>query len=192
MPRQNANVKALIEENSALKEKVDELHRLMSEQKSFINSSLEVRKDTEQQPVMVPVKNYSGSHFTYTYTYRGQDKRLELEPIGPRQVGSLPFEVWAEIERDGRHITAGRLVRTDVPNNNPNCFDDIPMFINKSKSATITDRIRKVTTRGVLSMMLQYLDTIPDKEKTANQLTAYNAIKTVMLERFNIQLIDEE
>lgn len=192
MPRQNANVKALIDRNRTLEEKVEDLQKLLGEQNSFINSSLQVRKDTEQQPIMVPVKNYSGSHVTYTYTYRGQDKRLELEPAGPKQIGSLPHEVWAEIERDGRHVASGNIVRTDIPNNNPNCFEDIPGFINKSRPKDIKDRIAKVTTRGVLSMMLQYLDRIPEKEKTVNQLAAYSAIKTVMLERFNIQLLDEE
>ena len=140
---------------------------------------------------MIPVKNYSGSHFIYNYVYRGQDKRLELEPFGPRQVGSLPLEVWAEVERDGKYITNGSMVRTDVSNNNPNCFDDIPAFINNSTTRQIQDLISQVTVKGVLGMMIQYLDSIPDSKKTANQLTAYNVVKTVLFDKFNIQLIDE-
>ena len=38
MPRQNANVKSLIDENNELKKQLEELRRLASEQKAFINS----------------------------------------------------------------------------------------------------------------------------------------------------------
>jgi hypothetical protein len=185
MPRKNANVQALIDENAELKNTI-------AEQKSFINSAFQQMKDTERHPTMVPVKNYSGSNFVYNYTYRGQDKRLSLESTGPRQVGSLPLEVWAEIEREEKYKENGFIVRTDVPNDNPNCIDDIPKFVNNSTEKEIKTRIEKITVRGVLTLITQYLDTIPDKEKTAKQLTAYNAIKSAMFEKFKIQLIDEE
>lgn len=180
MPRRSNKV--LEQENKELKDKLIERNQFSTKATSIVESSGDVK--------MVPVKNYSDNAIVYTYEYRGQPKRLELEPVGRRRIGAVPLEVWYEIERDTKLVTEGYIARTDVPTDNPNVVEDIEALVENSSEADFKNRLALITNPYVLYKFVSYLE--PIKNKTGKQLAAQYVVRQRVAQTTGTRIVDDE
>lgn len=142
------------------------------------------------QPIMVPVKNFSTSYIVHEYQFRGQPKRLELDISGRKAIGSVPLEIWHELERDTIYVHQGYIARTDMPITNPNVIEDPEKLVANLTEEQFTKRVALITNASTLFKLVGYLE--PLENKSGNLLSAQKVVRNRVFELTKTRIVDME
>lgn len=139
---------------------------------------------------MVPVKNFGGTYVVYPYEFRGQSRRLELDVSGRKQFGSVPLEIWLDMERNTKLVSQGYIARTDQPLSNPNLVEDVEALYNSSTEKGFNARIESITNPNVLYKFSAFFE--PMKNKDGKAYAATRAVRDRIFALTQVKWTDEE
>ena len=180
MTDKNTERDVLAEENAQLKEEL-----------VYKSGQLNSLSGTHVQGArMVPVKNFSGSEVSIPYEYAGVERNLRLGTTAGKNAGSLPLEVWSELEsNDNRLITQGYVARTDIPITNVNVIENLEEFMRLSEPK-LKARVKQMTNPSSLYRLLNFIEVKRNEKKTGKILSALDAVRDQIHELTNVRIVD--
>lgn len=190
MPRKSKKVQQE-EANQVLVNKVTELENALL-QKSAEVHALATAIPVTATPNMVTIGNFSGTLVGIPYEYNGQKRTLIMDIAGPTQTGSLPLDIWIELERSSKLVKEGYIARLDRPYSNPNIIPDVDEFVRTLREKDIESRLEKITNRHVLTRLLHFIEFLPKDQVTGKTALLRQKIQERYFALTNIQLVDEE
>ena len=155
------------------------------------NEGLSSLTGVQAGTTMVPVKNISEQNIGLSFVYQGRDVGIVLEPRGMRQSTTIPLDYWNELSAN-KIVTLGMVIRTDIPNINPNAVEDIDVFLEEIIEADIKDRINQLERPGLIQTMIIRYERTPKNERSNKQKLMLTALRDRLFEVAQIRTVETD
>lgn len=155
------------------------------------NEGLSSLTGVQAGTTMVPVKNISEQNIGLSFVYQGRDVGIVLEPRGMRQSTTIPLDYWNELSAN-KIVTLGMVIRTDIPNTNPNAVEDIDVFLEEIIEADIKDRINQLERPGLIQTMIIRYERTPKNERSNKQKLMLTALRDRLFEVAQIRTVETD
>lgn len=173
-----------------LETQVAELQKALLTERSQ-NEGLSSLTGVQTATTMVPVKNISEQNIGLSFVYQGRDVSLVLEPRGMKQSTTIPLDYWNELSAN-KIVTLGMVIRTDIPNINPNAVEDIDVFLNEIVDDDIKDRVNQLERPGLIQTMIIRYERTPKNERSNKQKLMLTALRDRLFEVAQIRTVETD
>lgn len=173
-----------------LETQVAELQKALTTERAQ-NEGLSSLTGVQAGTTMVPVKNISEQNIGLSFVYQGRDVGIVLEPRGMRQSTTIPLDYWNELSAN-KIVTLGMVIRTDIPNTNPNAVEDIDVFIDEIIEAEIKDRVNQLERPGLIQTMIIRYERTPKNERSNKQKLMLTALRDRLFEVAQIRTVETD
>lgn len=173
-----------------LETQVAELQKALLTERSQ-NEGLSSLTGVQGVTTMVPVKNISEQNIGLSFVYQGRDVSLVLEPRGMKQSTTIPLDYWNELSAN-KIVTLGMVIRTDIPNINPNAVEDIDVFLNEIVDDDIKDRVNQLERPGLIQTMIIRYERTPKNERSNKQKLMLTALRDRLFEVAQIRTVETD
>lgn len=173
-----------------LETQVAELQEALTTERAQ-NEGLSSLTGVQTGTTMVPVKNISEQNIGLSFVYQGRDVGIVLEPRGMKQSTTIPLDYWNELSAN-KIVTLGMVIRTDIPNTNPNAVEDIDVFLEEIIDADIKDRVNQLERPGLIQTMIIRYERTPKNERSNKQKLMLTALRDRLFEVAQIRTVETD
>lgn len=140
---------------------------------------------------MVPIKNISEQNIGISFVYQGRDVALVLEPRGMKQSTTVPLDYWNELSANAI-VQLGMVIRTDIPNTNPNAVEDIDEFLIEINEDDINSRVQQLKRPGLIQTMIIRYERTLKNERSNKQKLMLTALRDQLFEIAKIRTVETD
>ncbi len=140
---------------------------------------------------MVPVKNISEQNIGLHFVYQGREVETVLEPSGMKQSTTVPLNYWNELSKNAI-VLSGLVIRTDIPNTNPNAVENIDVFLEELDETKIVERIAQLERPGLIQTMIIRYERVPKNERDNKRKLVLTALRDRLFEVAQIRTVETD